>query len=408
MEQNQNFSPEAAIHEAPLSNVEGPAFVSTLVSDKLENSFSETRRRCRHDGWTGEKMACFLEALAACGVVADACRAVGLSAQSAYQLRNRRAGRAWGEVWDAVLVNRSRARLGDDLMSRSLNGTIEAVYKDKAVVGERHRYDNRLSMAVLTRLDRLAERAEPRSEKLRALSEDFEEFLECLHEGGDADAFVAGRIPAPEQPSGPDPEALAGAKAGSLESFLLKNDAVWQNDDGSWWTIFPPPAGFSGTEEGVYGGEGWYARTLAEAERAVMEARKAAEAAEERAIRDRFFGFAGDGDEERTASEARRSQPSTSSTSPLDDGRGARGSEGDEEARKGEKAAGHGQRRPAIILEQCREGHGDDRDEQARISGAARADLAEDAEIEGECQRRGEQPEIDEPRPIAGPIFDHR
>lgn len=186
MEQNQPRSPDAASGEA--------AFPS-LMSDSLERPCWHAGRH-RHDGWTPERMRLFLETLAACGVVADACRAAGMSPQSAYALRNRRAGRAFAAMWDAVLVHRARARMEGELMSRALCGCVERVDGANGTV-ERHRYDNRLSMAMLTRLDRLAESSGGRQPALRALSEDFEDFLDTVEAGGDLDAFVAERAAAP-------------------------------------------------------------------------------------------------------------------------------------------------------------------------------------------------------------------
>ncbi len=177
---------------------DAPVFISGLVSAELDRTFERPRPhagRIRHDGWTPERQAVFLDALAACGVVADAAKRAGLSAQSAYALRNRKAGRAFATAWDAVLIHRARGRMSDELLSRAMNGCAEAVQRDGIVIAERHRYDNRLSMAVLTRLDRLAERREEDSETLRAVSEDLEEFLDCLEAGGDADAFIAARRP---------------------------------------------------------------------------------------------------------------------------------------------------------------------------------------------------------------------
>lgn len=158
-------------------------------------------RRRRHDGWTGAKMARFLEVLAGCGVVADACRAAGMSVQSAYALRNRRAGRAWAAAWEAILVHRARGRLSDEVLSRAINGVTERVVKDGEVVAERHRHDNRLAMAVLSRLDRLAEAQNTEEARtLRAVSEDFDLFLESLEEGGDLDGFIEERRPAAPKP----------------------------------------------------------------------------------------------------------------------------------------------------------------------------------------------------------------
>ena len=182
---------------------DAPAFTAGLVSTELDRTFDRPRAhagRIRHDGWTPERQAVFLDALAACGVVADAARRAGLSAQSAYAFRNRKAGRAFATAWDAVLIHRARGRRSDELLSRARAGCAESVHRDGVVVAERHRYDNRLARAVLTRLDRLAERTEGEAETLRAVSEDLEDYLDCLEAGGDLDAFIAARRPRCEDP----------------------------------------------------------------------------------------------------------------------------------------------------------------------------------------------------------------
>ena len=73
---------------------------------------------------------------------------------------------------------------------------------------------------------------------------------------------------------------------------------LWQELDRTWWTSWPPPAGFDGVEHGLHGDPG-YRRMLSEAEERVAvaefedgeeaEAARAAEIAE----RDAFFGFEG-------------------------------------------------------------------------------------------------------------------
>jgi hypothetical protein len=168
-------------------------------------------RRLRQDGWLPAKKARFLLILAAGGVVADACRAVGMSVASAYALRNRRSGRAFAMMWDAILIHRARSRLADNNLSRAMNGCVDQIVKDGIVVAERRRFDNRLSMAMLTRLDRLAEsKTGDETELSRALSEDFEDYLEVVETGGDEDAFVEARRPLPEdegeEEEGPDYE----------------------------------------------------------------------------------------------------------------------------------------------------------------------------------------------------------
>jgi hypothetical protein len=65
-------------------------------------------------------------------------------------------------------------------------------------------------MSLLTRLDRLADKEAPSEAHLRSLSEDMDEFIDCLAEGGDADAFVEARRPRepepPPAPSAPPPD----------------------------------------------------------------------------------------------------------------------------------------------------------------------------------------------------------
>jgi hypothetical protein len=161
--------------------------------------FDPSGRRLRVDGWLPWKKARFLLVLVAGGVVADACRAVGMSVASAYGLKNRRSGRAFGKMWDAILIHRARGRLADNNLSRAMNGCVEQVVKDGVVIAERRRFDNRLSMAMLTRLDRLAEsRTSEEAALLQALSEDFEDYLDVVETGGDEDAFLEARRPEPD------------------------------------------------------------------------------------------------------------------------------------------------------------------------------------------------------------------
>jgi hypothetical protein len=65
--------------------------------------FAPVRVRRRHDGWTPERQTQFIEALAECGCVADACRRVGMSSESAYALRRHYDAQAFRLAWDAAL-----------------------------------------------------------------------------------------------------------------------------------------------------------------------------------------------------------------------------------------------------------------------------------------------------------------
>src|SRR3954471_4669855 len=108
----------------------------------------------RHDGWTGERMATFLETLAETAVVAEACDAAGMGISGAYAARRRNP--VFAAAWDAAL-SIARERLADTLLARSMEGNVEQIYRDGELIGERHLLDNRLGLAILRRLDRLAE-----------------------------------------------------------------------------------------------------------------------------------------------------------------------------------------------------------------------------------------------------------
>ncbi len=211
-ERASSLNPPAAGVPAAEAPAEPPPLVSDclgdILSEQIEDALDETfppgSRKPRHDGFTPERIGDFLRALAATGVVEHAAAAVGVSASAAYAFRNRRQGRAFAKMWDAILINRSRDRLASELQSRAIAGCVSVRKRDGVVVGEYHYYDNRLAMALLTRLDRLAERESASEAHLRALSEDMDEFIDCLAEGGDADAFVAARRPAEPEPE-PEP-----------------------------------------------------------------------------------------------------------------------------------------------------------------------------------------------------------
>jgi hypothetical protein len=68
-------------------------------------------RRCNADyRWTVPKAMAFLEALAHCGEVAEAARAVGMSRQAAYRLRARLAGGPLGEGFEIARRQGLQAR----------------------------------------------------------------------------------------------------------------------------------------------------------------------------------------------------------------------------------------------------------------------------------------------------------
>lgn len=73
--------------------------------------------------------------------------------------------------------------------------------KDDEIIGTRHRYDNRLAMAMLTRADKKAEAYREDERLIAAVSEEFEELVDLIEIEGNAMAFINSRRPAnPDYP----------------------------------------------------------------------------------------------------------------------------------------------------------------------------------------------------------------
>ncbi|HYG29315.1 MAG TPA: hypothetical protein VD887_03775 [Allosphingosinicella sp.] len=194
-----------------------------------------TLRAVRHDGWTDAKVRLFLETLAETGVVADACRAARMSRDAAYAFRRRASGRAFALAWDAALLL-SRSAIGDDVIGRSRYGVVDKVYRNGELVAERHRYDNRLTMAVLARLDRQAEGLGENAPVVRAVAQEWDRFLDLVPEGiVGAQAFVEARFPPATEGAAAvlpleEPETLlGGAAASGTESALLARLSLYEH-----------------------------------------------------------------------------------------------------------------------------------------------------------------------------------
>jgi hypothetical protein len=102
----------------------------------------------RHDGWTPQRQRDFITALAIAGTVQRAVRAVGMSRQSLYKLRERPGADSFIAAWD-IALSLSYDRVFALAMDRAINGiTIPRYYKGRQI-GTIHRPDLRLAMAVL-------------------------------------------------------------------------------------------------------------------------------------------------------------------------------------------------------------------------------------------------------------------
>jgi len=116
----------------------------------------------------------FDQTLAQWGNVRAAAAQVGVSRQHLYRMR--RASAQFRELWDAALVI-ARPQVEEVLADRALNGVTESVFYHGEEVATRTRYDSRLLLAHLGRLDRLGA-----THAVHMAARDFDERLALLRD----------------------------------------------------------------------------------------------------------------------------------------------------------------------------------------------------------------------------------
>ena len=240
-----------------------------MSAEALSQDDNVRSKSTRHDGWTGPRIATFLEVLADTGIVAEAYRAAGMSKQAAYALRNR--DPLFAAAWRAAQTH-ARPQLADGLLERSITGTVEHYYRDGVLVGERRHYESWLGLAVLKRLDQQAEEDRADASLSARMADDWQATLDALREGGTAalSALLApegdevDQLDSPPSPPGYDP-----------------HENVWQDDSGRWMTVFAPPPGFDGFESRAWDGFNSYERACTAEEAELLEAHQAAMMTEE-------------------------------------------------------------------------------------------------------------------------------
>ncbi len=107
--------------------------------------------------FTPDRRLLFCDRLAASGNVRLACKVARISPQTAYKARRRDA--VFALAWDAALAL-ARDHAEAVLADHALNGVEEPVFYHGEEVARRRRYDGRLLLAHLGRLDRLCKRPE--------------------------------------------------------------------------------------------------------------------------------------------------------------------------------------------------------------------------------------------------------
>jgi hypothetical protein len=271
--------------------------------------------------WTPACQRAFLQELACTGSVTRACHHVEKTARSAYDLRYRRDGAAFALGWDAAILI-ARMGFADVLMDRAIHGYEEVYSRTDNGDVVRGKYDNRLSFAMLTRLDRIAEAQAAKSSALygqghgaqvRMVCQDFESFLDLIERGGagaEAALFCTARD---DQPMGKMHSAIPhaidceldriSADAADMDPADMTPEAaahsmtIWYDqDEEEWRTNFPvrtPQDAANVTEYGIFG-RAEYERTLTAAEESAHEAALAVQLAPLRAAAeaayDAWFG----------------------------------------------------------------------------------------------------------------------
>gem|GEM_PF-1619598 len=188
---------------------------------------------------TPAKQAEFCERLSQHGNVRLACRALGISSQTAY--RARRASSAMRACWDAAIVI-ARHAVEEVLADRAINGVEESVFYHGEEVATRRRFDSRLLLAHLARLDARAARlgACTRCDAPLEAEAGFDAALAGLEEGRDLpsglcsmcstlgpalDATIAGDAAPSDTEIAPCEDC--GGQCSDPDAELSQDDCMW-------------------------------------------------------------------------------------------------------------------------------------------------------------------------------------
>jgi len=124
-------------------------------------AFTPVPLRARADGWTPERQARFLGALAETGSVEAAARKVGMARESAYRLRRRPCAESFAAAWDAALDRDGdghRKFTLEELERRALHGVLRLRFYAGQHVATEHRGDNSALLSLLRQRTRARRR----------------------------------------------------------------------------------------------------------------------------------------------------------------------------------------------------------------------------------------------------------
>ena len=198
--------------------------------------FTTAPVRPRHDGWTPARQVAFIQALADTACVDEAARRVGMSRESCYTLRRRPGAASFRQAWD-VALDHAITRLADAALGRALHGTATPVFYKGEQIGERRRYDERLTMFLLRYRDpqrygawrdtMVARRPHPDG-AARLLEQ------ALRHVAEDGPAVAAGRLPPPRAPLrteclADDPDYLRERADAAQRADQERRETEWED-----------------------------------------------------------------------------------------------------------------------------------------------------------------------------------
>ena len=187
--------------------------------------------------FTPVRQSAFLAQLAETGNARLACQAAGISPQTAYRARRKSA--ALARAWDAAMLA-ARPVAEAALADKALNGWEEAVFYRGEEIARRPRFDSRLLLAHLARLDKLAERAGAGGGEAADLAA-LDEAIEALARGEDLPEAEPAEIPLDPVPGVPSSSAdvaeeaapehppceTCGGRCNGPEEALTQADCQW-------------------------------------------------------------------------------------------------------------------------------------------------------------------------------------
>lgn len=115
-------------------------------------AFSPVPLRARADGWTPERQAAFLGALAETGSVGEAARRVGMARETAYRLRRKPGAGSFAAAWDKVtgrVTHEARKVTPLECAVRALYGLLKPRIYQGRYVGVERKPDNSALLGML-------------------------------------------------------------------------------------------------------------------------------------------------------------------------------------------------------------------------------------------------------------------